>query len=269
MRRLAFSCLSLLGLAGCCWCDDAPEPAPAPIIAAKPEPIHGGRILVFTRTKGYRHDSIPVGVRCLRELAAEQGLEVDQTEDPARFTPGELARVRCVVFLSTTGDVLETPAQEAAFQQWLESGGTFLGVHAATDTEYTWPWYGKMVGAYFASHPKIQPAVQQVVDAAHPATGHLPARWKRTDEWYNFRDFEPGLRVLLKLDESTYSGGKNGVDHPSAWCKPVGKGRMFYTAGGHTKESYAEPEFRAHLAGALRWLLEPAAAPVTPSPDGR
>lgn len=263
MRAAVLTCLSALLLAGCCWFDDEP----AAETAAAAEPVRGGRILVFTRTKGFRHDSIPVGVRCLRELAAEQGLEVDQTEDPARFTPEELARFRCVVFLSTTGNVLEDP-QEKAFQEWMEGGGTFLGVHAATDTEYNWPWYGKMVGAYFSNHPKVQPATQVVADAAHPSTAHLPARWRRTDEWYNFRGFEPDLHVLLRLDETSYKGGANG-DHPSAWCKPVGRGRMFYTAGGHTKESYAEPEFRAHLAGALRWLLDPEAEPVTPSTGGR
>lgn len=271
--------LTLLALVGCCASDaevlvEAGPPAvaaavvaPAPVPA--PAPVAGGRVLVFTRTKGFRHDSIPVGVRCLRELAADQGLEVEQTEDPAAFTPGNLARFRCVVFLSTSGDVLDTAEQEAAFQAWIENGGAFFGVHAATDTEYNWPWYGKMVGAHFSDHPKIQPAVQDVVDRAHPATAHLPARWRRTDEWYNFRGFEPDLHVLLRLDEKTYSGGKNGANHPSAWCKPVGKGRMFYTAGGHTKESFAEPEFRAHLAGALRWLVDPSAPPLTPSPAGR
>ena len=267
MRLTALILLPLLGLLGCA--SDEPEDDVVKQLeaAAAPAPIRGGRILVFTRTKGFRHDSIPVGVRCLRELATEQGLEVEQSEDPACFTPDSLARFRCVVFLSTTGDILDA-AQERAFQGWMETGGAFLGVHAATDTEYTWPWYGKMVGAYFSNHPKIQPAVQEVVDAAHPATAHLPARWRRTDEWYNFRGFEPDLHVLLRLDEKSYTGGNNR-DHPSAWCKPVGQGRMFYTAGGHTKESYAEPEFRAHLAGALRWLLDPASAPLTPSPDGR
>lgn len=273
MRTLML--LALLSLAGC-WSDDevaAEAVAPAvavPAPAAKPAPIQGGRILVFTRTKGFRHDSIPVGVRCLRELAAAEGLEAEQTEDPAVFTSANLARFRCVVFLSTTGDVLESPAQESAFQEWMESGGAFLGIHSATDTEYTWPWYGRMVGAYFSNHPKVQPAVQDVVDARHPSTAHLSARWRRTDEWYNFRGFESDIHVVLRLDESSYKGGNNG-DHPSAWCKPVGKGRMFYTAGGHTKESYAEPEFRAHLAGALRWLLDPAygAEPVIPSPAGR
>lgn len=267
MRLPSLLLLPMLALVGCASEGDvSEETAPAEVIA-KPAPIRGGRILIFTRTEGYRHDSIPVGVRCLREIATAQGLEVEQTEDPARFTAESLARFRCVVFLSTTGDILDPP-QERAFQEWMESGGAFLGVHAAADTEYTWPWYGKMVGAYFSSHPKVQPAVQEVVDPNHPATAHLPARWRRTDEWYNFRDFEPDLRVLLKLDERSYAGGNNG-DHPSSWCKPVGQGRMFYTAGGHTKESYAEPEFREHLAGGLRWLLDPAAAPVTASPAAR
>ena len=273
MRQMVLSCLACLVLAGCWSSDDdaavcPPTPAEAPAPVSRT--VLTGRVLVFTRTKGFRHDSIPVGVRCIRDLAALQALEVDQTEDPTAFTPGNLARYRCVIFLSTTGDVLETPAQETAFQSWVESGGAFLGIHAATDTEYGWPWYGRMVGAYFSNHPKIQPAVQVVADAEHPSAAGLPARWRRTDEWYNFRGFEPDIHVVLRLDESSYKGGNNG-DHPSAWCKEVGKGRMFYTAGGHTKESYAEPEFRDHLVGALRWLLDPAygAEPVIPSPAGR
>ncbi len=270
MRPFGLFLLPVLALVGCTSdevedVDDVVkqlEPlSPSELTDRSPEQ-RGGRILIFTRTKGFRHDSIPVGVRCLRELAAEQGLEVDQTEDPARFNPTELARFRCVVFLSTTGDILEPP-QEKAFEEWMESGGAFFGIHAATDTEFGWPWYGKMVGAYFSNHPKVQPATQDVVDATHPSTAHLPARWRRTDEWYNFRSFEPDLHVLLRLDETSYTGGNNR-NHPSAWCKAVGKGRMFYTAGGHTKESFAEPEFRTHLAGALRWLLDPNAK-ITPS----
>lgn len=225
------------------------------------------RILLFTRTTGFRHDSIPEAVRAVRELAQARGLEVEHTEDPTQFTAPNLKRFRVIAFLNTSGDVLPEREQEQAFEQWLESGGRFLGVHAATDTEFNWPWYGRMIGAYFAGHPRIQPAVQVVVDPTHPATAHLPARWLRTDEWYNFRSFEPDIKVILRLDTSTYQGSRHGETHASAWCKPVGKGKMFYTAGGHTKESYAEPEFRAHLAGALQWLLDSAA--LTPSPGGR
>jgi len=250
---------------------DSLEPEPVEpaleVLTAPPAPVTP-RMLVFTRTTGFRHDSIPEGVRCLRELGVAAGLEVEHTEDPAQFTEAKLARFGIVAFLNTTGDVLPERAQEAAFERWMESGGRFLGVHAATDTEFSWPWYNRMVGAMFAGHPRIQPAEQVVADPSHPSAAHLPARWRRTDEWYNFRSFEPGLHVILTLDESTYQGGRNGAHHPSAWCKGVGSGRMFYTAGGHTKSSYAEPEFRAHLAGALRWLLEPGPSPI-PSPAGR
>lgn len=269
-----FSLLAALGVAlpGCVAdpagaSPAAPPRATAPVAETAPA-FPAPRILLFTRTTGFRHDSIPEAVRCVRELAAARGLEVEHTEDPAKFTPDNLARFGVVAFLNTSGDVLPERAQELAFERWLESGGRFLGVHAAADTEFNWPWYGRMVGAAFASHPRIQPAEQVVVDAAHPSVSHLPARWRRTDEWYNFRSFEPDLQVVLRLDESTYQGGKNGANHPSAWHKPVGRGRMFYTAGGHTKQAFAEPDFRRHLDGALAWLLEPG-PPATPSPAAR
>jgi type 1 glutamine amidotransferase len=176
--------------------------------------------------------------------------------------------------MSTTGDVMSDVVakdatkeakdaaakaalpRRAAFQAWLENGGAFVGVHAASDTEYKWPWYGKMIGGYFTGHPKIQPATLRPVVKDHPATKHLPAEWKRKDEWYNFRDLQADNVVLILLDEKTYEGGKNGDHHPIAWCKDVGKGRMFYTAGGHTKESYVEPEFLQHVNGGLLWTLK-------------
>ncbi len=248
----------------------SPDPVSAVQAAdAAVQPALPRRILVFSRTAGFRHDSIPEGVKCLRELAAAAKLEVEATEDPAQFTPANLARFGVVVFLNTTGDVLPERAQEEAFERWLEGGGGFMGVHAATDTEFKWPWFARMVGGQFAGHPKIQPADQVVVDRAHPATAHLPERWKRTDEWYNFKNLQADNKVLLRLDEKTYQGGKNGDDHPSSWVKPVAKGRMFYTAGGHTKQSYSEPDFRQHLAGALAWLMRDAPDAVTPSPASR
>ena len=145
--------------------------------------------------------------------------------------------------------------RRAAFQAWLENGGAFVGVHAASDTEYKWPWYGKMIGGYFAGHPKIQPATLRPVVKDHPSTKHLPDEWKRKDEWYSFRNLQPDNVVLILIDEKTYEGGKNGDYHPIAWCKDVGKGRMFYTAGGHTKESFSESDFIQHLNGGLLWAL--------------
>lgn len=238
-------------------------------LAAEPN-----RALVFSKTAGFRHkDSIPLGNALLAQQFKAQGLEADITEDAAVFTAENLAKYRAIAFMSTTGDVMEDVVakdapkeakaaaaaaalpRRAAFQAWMENGGAFVGVHAASDTEYKWPWFGRMIGGYFAGHPKIQPATLRPVVKDHPSTKHLPAEWKRRDEWYNFRNLQADNTVLILLDEKTYEGGKNGDNHPIAWCKDVGKGRMFYTAGGHTKESFSEPEFVQHLNGGVIWVL--------------
>ena len=210
------------------------------------------RVLVYTNANGYVHASIPDGVAALTELGTSYGFTVEATDDSLAFTPERLATYAAVVFLSTSGDVLG-PAQEAAFEAYVEGGGGYVGVHAASDTEYEWSGYGQIVGAYFDNHPAIQEASLDVVDADHPATRDLPARWTRTDEWYSFRAAPTGVDVLLRLDESTYEGGTMGDDHPIAWTHAVGDGRAVYTALGHTAESYAEAAFRAHLAGAVCW----------------
>ncbi|MEU3301604.1 ThuA domain-containing protein [Streptomyces sp. NPDC006678] len=211
------------------------------------------RVLVFSRTAGFRHDSIPAGVAALKELGAGSNITVDATEEPAQFTTSNLARYDAVVFLSTTGDVLNAE-QQKAFENYVATGGGYMGVHAAADTEYDWPFYGGLVGAYFHSHPQIQKATVRVEDHDHPATSHLDAAWERTDEWYNYRTNPRGqARVLATLDETTYQGGTMKGDHPIAWCQTYQGGRAFYTGGGHTKESYAEPAFRQHLLGGLRY----------------
>ena len=214
----------------------------------------GLRILVFTKTNGYRHQSIEKGVATLRELAQINGIKVDHTEDSLQFNPKTLSQYKAVVFLSTTGDVFG-PAQEQAFRGYIESGGSFMGIHAATDTEYDWPWYGKLVGAYFKSHPEQQQATLRVVDRDHPATTHMPAEWSHFDEWYNFRDIQPGLKVLIELDESSYKGGSNGEFHPISWHHTWGKSRAFYTGMGHTEAAFDDPTFRKHLYGGLRYCL--------------
>jgi type 1 glutamine amidotransferase len=230
----------------------------------KPGPREGESVLVFSKTAGFRHDSIPDGVKALEQLGAEGGFTVDATEDARVFTPGRLAAYDAVVFLSTTGDVLDD-SQQAAFEGYIEDGGGYVGVHAAADTEYEWPWYGGLVGAWFDSHPLIQPAKVQVEDRAHPATAHLGATWERTDEWYNYRaDPRENVHVLAALDESSYTGGNMGGDHPIAWCHEYDGGRAFYTGGGHTKESYADDAFRAHLLGGVRWATGAAHADCRP-----
>jgi uncharacterized protein len=217
------------------------------------------RMLVFTRTTGFRHDSIPAGAAALRQIAAESGIPMDATEDPSDFSEENLARYRAVVFLLTTGEVLDS-SQQTAFETWARAGGGFIGVHSASDTEYDWPFYGRLVGAYFAGHPAVQPGIVRVEDRGHPATAGLPEEWPRTDEWYDFRaNPRPTVHVLATIDETSYSGGTMGVDHPIAWCREVDGARAFYTAGGHTSESYSEPLFLAHLAGGIRWAagIEP------------
>ena len=212
------------------------------------------RVLVFSRTAGFRHASIPDGIAAVRELGAGRW-ETDATEDPSAFADDSLRRYRAVVFLSTTGDVLDA-SQEAAFERYVRAGGGFAGIHAATDTEYGWPWFGKLVGARFATHPPVQVAVVRVEDRAHPSTRMLPAEWRRSDEWYSFKENpRRGVHVLANLDERTYAPGEAamGADHPAAWCHEFDGGRSWYTAGGHTKESFAEPLFRAHIAEGIAW----------------
>jgi type 1 glutamine amidotransferase len=210
-------------------------------------------VLVFSKTAGFRHDSIPVGIQAIRDLGAADNFTVTVTEDAAQFTTTNLARYDAVVFLNTTGDVLD-PTQQTAFESYIGAGGGFVGVHSAADTEYDWPFYGNLLGAWFASHPAIQSATIRVEDRAHPATAHLGPTWSRTDEWYNYRtNARSSARVLASLDESSYAGGSMGGDHPHAWCKTYAGGRAFYTGGGHTQASYGEAAFRTHLLGGIRY----------------
>ena len=208
-------------------------------------------VLVFSKTTGFRHDSIPHGLAAIEALGAEHGFAVERTEDSAQFSDAVLARYKAVIFLSTTGDILDA-SQKAAFERYIRSGGGFVGIHSASDTEYGWPWYGRLIGAWFVSHPQIQRATVHIASFADASTRGLPADWERTDEWYNFRGNPRGaVQVLATIDEATYSGGTMGADHPIAWCQEVDRGRSWYTAMGHTEESYAEPLFRLHLLGGI------------------
>lgn len=215
------------------------------------------RILVFSKTTGYRHASIEPGVAALRARAEEAGVAVDATEDAGAFTTENLDRYAAVVFLSTTGDVLNA-GQQAAMEAYVTGGGGFAGIHSASDTEYDWPWYGELVGAWFESHPPgIHAATLHVAEAGHPATATLPDPWTREDEWYDLRDVQPGLSVLLEIDESSY---KSPADDPApdprpiAWYRVFEGGRTFYTALGHTSESWAEPAFLDHVWGGVTWV---------------
>jgi type 1 glutamine amidotransferase len=211
-------------------------------------------VLLFSRTAAVRHDSIPDAVAALQAMQAVGGYRATATENPEAFTTDGLSCYQVVVFLLTTGDVLDD-AQQTAFEGWVNAGGGYVGVHSAADTEYDWPFYGELVGAYFRRHPAVQQANVDIEATEHPLVAGLPSPWVRTDEWYDFRaNPRPQVTVLATVDESTYTGGTMGADHPITWVHPTtGGGRAFYTAMGHTKESYADPTFQQFLVAALRW----------------
>jgi len=221
------------------------------------------RILVFSKTTGFRHASIPGAIAAVERLGAANGFAVDATEDSSVFNDERLAAYDAVLFLLTSGDVLDE-TEKSAFERYIRAGGGFVGVHSASDTEYGWTWYGGLVGTYFGGHPAIQSGVVTATDRVHPSTRELPVRWTRVEEWYNFSSNpRPRVHVLATLDESTYSGGSMGADHPISWCQFYDGGRAWYTAMGHAAETYEEPLFVRHLLGGIQF------AAGYPDCDGR
>jgi PKD repeat protein len=239
-------------------------------LAATPDPTKKYHVLIFSKTAGFRHGSIGPGITAIKLLGQQNNFGVDAIEDASLFTDAFLARYDAVIWLSTTGDALND-TQQAAFERYIKGGGGYVGIHAASDTEYTWPWYGQLVGGYFRNHPSGTPTATVVrEDATHVSTSHLPERWTRVDEWYNFQgivnpvingggtDVSPRgltpIHVLLTVDESTYSesdGNTTDDDHPVSWCKRFDGGRMFYTALGHTNQSFSEVPFLQHLQAGI------------------
>ncbi len=226
----------------------------------QPQPSSEGTlpaILVYSKTAGYRHASIEPGIEALRALGQAHGFTVDATEDSTRFTDEGLAGFDAVLFLSTTQDVLGEPGQQA-LERFIRAGGGYVGIHAASDTEYEWPWYGQMVGGWFESHPEIQEATLFVTDSVHASTAHLPGEWIRTDEWYEIDRVNLDVNTLLEIDETSYRRDRPpspGDRRPMAWYHEFEGGRVFYTALGHTTESYSEPEFLQHVLGGIQWVL--------------
>lgn len=220
------------------------------------DPFGSPRVLLFSETRGFRHPSIASALVAMEELATIAGIETTRANDSSNlFTDDNLASYDAVIWVLTSGDVLNDDEQ-AAFELYIQSGGGYAGIHAASDTEYQWPWYGRLVGAYFERHPEIQSATIDVENGSHQSTDHLGTTWTRTDEWYDF-DVNPRsqVNVLLTLDEDSYTGGGMGDDHPIAWFHEFDGGRSWYTGGGHTDESYSEPDFREHLLGGLRYVV--------------
>lgn len=226
-------------------------------------PAYGGevpQVLVFSKTTGWRHDSIEPAVAALQAMAEREGWQIEASEDPAVLSAG-LESYDALILLSATTDG-EDPDSEwmdeaarNALQAHLRGGGAVVGVHAAADSHYHWPWYRQMIGAAFEMHPPGTPeGVLTVTDADHPATRGLPAEFARIDEWYWFSDFDAdAVRLLITLDAASI--GEEGGDVPMAWSHESEGGRVFYTAMGHTAESFEEPLFLDHLRGGISWAL--------------
>jgi cytochrome c len=215
------------------------------------------RVLVFSKTDGFRHASIEAGKPAFEKMAAEKGFTVDFTEDANQFTNANLKQYNAVVFLNTTGDVLNNEQQEE-FERYIQAGGGWLGIHAATDCEYEWPWYGRLAGAYFLDHPNpnnVQKGKFYVVRKDNFATKEMPDEFERSDEFYSFKQINPAINVLVKIDESSYQGGKNGNNHPMSWYHEFDGGRSFYTAMGHTDATFSEPLFLNHIWAGLHYVM--------------
>jgi type 1 glutamine amidotransferase len=225
------------------------------------------KALIFSKTAAFRHNEcIPQGTVKIAQMGARNGFEVDATENAAAFTDANLAQYDVVIWLCTTGDVLNA-AQQAAFERYIQAGGGYAGIHSASDTEYDWPWYGGLVGAYFRDHPggqagnaQFQVASLNIEDRRSAATKRLPERWTREEEWYNFRtNPRSSVHVLASVDESTYDprgysvpGGSPPMgDHPMSWCQSYDGGRAFYTALGHKGAYWSEPLLLAHVLGGI------------------
>jgi type 1 glutamine amidotransferase len=219
------------------------------------------RVLVFSKTSGWHHSSIPNGIAAIQKLGQENNFDVDTTINTSYFNEDSLKNYSTVIFLSTTEDVLNSD-QQVAFERYIQAGGGFVGVHAAADTEYDWGWYGRLVGGYFFDHPgindtfpNVQEGVLNVLDKNNNATKHLPQQWKKKDEFYSFKKLNKDVKVLMSLDEKSYGGGKKMGEHPMAWYHEYDGGRAFYTALGHTEESYTDPLYLKHLLAGIQYAI--------------
>ena len=211
------------------------------------------KVLIFSKTVEMRHKSIEPGIESIKKLGAENDFVVHATEDDNELIT-TMDNYDVLIFLSTTGNIL-TDDQQLKFEQYIKNGGGFVGIHAASDTEYEWPWYGKMVGAYFSNHPEQQEATMKVINDEHPATSFLGKEWRLFEEWYNFRDFNPEIEVLMNLDENSYTGGKNGEHHPISWYHDYEGGKVFYTGIGHRVDTFNNPLFLKHILGGILYAM--------------
>jgi type 1 glutamine amidotransferase len=223
------------------------------ILGAQPK-----NILYVTHSAGYRHDCLPLSRQVLDDIGTRSGkFQVTATEDLGQLT--DLARYSAVVFF-TSGELPLTAAQKQGLLEFIRNGGGFAGIHSATDTLYTWPEYGDLIGGRFDGHPWTQEVRIDVEDPDNPAVRHLEPSFVITDEIYVFREFSrERVRVLMTLDNA-------GGDYPLAWVRNYGKGRVFYTALGHFESTWQDARFQRMVEEALAWVTGQSEADAQPRP---
>ncbi|UZK66267.1 ThuA domain-containing protein [Sphingomonas sp. M1-B02] len=263
MQILRFAAIpALLGLAP--LPQTAPDPRrPTPTfdsVAPKLPALRRPSVLIFSKTNGYRHASIPDAVGAVTRLAKARGWSVYATENAALFNPAQLARFDLIVFASASGDML-TPAQRDAFRAYIARGRGFVGLHAAGDGSHP-AWYQALLGyGGYAGHPngadQFQTADLIVEDRSHPATRHLPPRWRWTEEYYAYgQPVRPDARILARLDETGMRlepRHRMGDRHALIWWRCEGKARIFYSALGHNPETWRDPAHLKLVDGAMAW----------------
>lgn len=218
------------------------------------------RVLVYTKNgKGYVHDNIAAGVAAIKQLGAKHGFAVDVSNDPADFNDENLKKYNALIFNNTNNGVFDTDAQKLALMHYIQAGGGFVGLHSATGTERSWPWFKRLIGASFQRHARHQPFTDIVIDKTNPSTSFLPGNWQQDDECYFFKEVNPDLHVLLAHNLSTLLDDKDkpdfyGASSPSAWCHEFDGGREWYTSLGHDSSTYFKPDFQQHILGGIEWV---------------
>jgi hypothetical protein len=220
------------------------------------------KVLLITTTRGWHHESVHYGVLALEQMAIKNSFSLTLFEDPNSFTDKNLEQYQAVIFLNTTGDIFDS-AQQKVMERFIRSGKGFVGIHSASDTEYDWDWYNKLVGRMFKIHPAVQTAKLKVLEASFPGLEGLSTGKLWTDEWYEFgAEKTNGLNYVLGVDESSYNpkvqwGEKKGEGmgqlHPIAWYHNFDGGRAFYTALGHMPSDYSDPAFLNHVYAGILW----------------
>lgn len=232
------------------------------------------RVLVYQKNgKGFVHDNLAASAAAIQELGKQHSFGVDVSTNPVVFTDENLKQYAALIFANSNNEAFENEAQRAAFQRFIRGGGGFMGIHSSTGSERQWAWFQQMQGAKFLRHSPLQKFTVNVVDAKHPATAHLAAAWKWEDECYFFTNMNAAIRVLLSVDTQTLKdpklatapGQQSAGVFPLAWCHEFEGGRVFYTSLGHKIGYYADPKFRKHLLGGIRWVMGDTNATTTTS----